>query len=68
MHTDEEERIEATVLRQSYPVAAKEHVCRHCGSTIRVGERYVVTVWIVDGEFWTMKSHTPDGYADCNLD
>ena len=44
------------VLRESYPIARKQHVCYECGKTIAIGERYFKEATVFCGKFEVYKT------------
>lgn len=44
------------VLKQTHPIARKEHICMFCGCKIKVGEKYNKQT-VVDGDLYTFVCH-----------
>ena len=45
------------ILKETNPVAKKDHVCQFCGGVIKEGERYNRTTISYDGDVYDWKSH-----------
>lgn len=45
-------------LRDTMPVACKEHQCYLCDGPIRAGERHVSRVGMANGDLLSMRMHT----------
>lgn len=46
-----------TCLRESYPIARKDHACTLCGTTIQKGQAYTVRVGAGSDGIVTMRMH-----------
>lgn len=44
-------------LRQSFPVASKDHKCEFCGMTIRRGEKHVRMTIVDNGKINNVRPH-----------
>ena len=45
------------ILKETNPVAKKDHVCQFCGGVIKEGERYNRATISYDGDVYDWKSH-----------
>jgi len=50
-----------THLRTSNPIARKNYKCCFCYRTIKIHQRYVYVVHIIEGEFSISRHHTYHG-------
>jgi hypothetical protein len=46
-----------TLLRSSLPVAAIEHECILCGKPIKIGQKYILDVWVSNGRLLSVAYH-----------
>ena len=56
------------ILKETNPVAKKDHVCQFCGGVIKEGERYNRTTISYDGDVYDWKSHLHCLELTANLD
>ena len=46
------------ILRDTHPIARKEHKCQFCGGIISIGEKYYRQTNVYDGRVYDWISHT----------
>ena len=65
-----------TTLKESHPIARKEHICEFCGCKINKGQKYYRQTNIYDGCIYDWKGHEEcsqiaselDMYGECDYD
>ena len=65
-----------TMLKESHPIARKEHICEFCGGKINKGQKYCRQTNIYDGYIYDWIEHEEcyqiaselDMYGECDFD
>lgn len=57
-----------TTIKDSHPIARKEHICELCGCTINKGQKYHRQINVFDGRIYDWIEHEECGQIASELD